>query len=459
MRSVESLVRDANPIPDATTQFSKEDVAALLHLTREGNGDMDTREVRPTKPQQEKKSRSGWFVAGGAFASIVGVAIIAALLARGGSDPAVTTPSPTSTTSSTTATTTIPIIDAADIASSFLQARSAYDTDAAVASVASDAVIDIGPAQDVATLPQEMRWQEASGLLGTNEGCQADTATSGNDTAVTCLVRVESPILEANGSDPIRFTYEFLVSDGLISSATLADLGSYSTDIWEPFHDWVLAHRADSYRSMFAAGGTTVILSDESIDLWRRFTDEYAKETSFSAAFSSVQAYLDARSRGDVEEALSYLASDALLDWGPGTSPDELADGLAWEQALGISFEPIGCVVIDGSADADAGEIVDLSCTTAVTSAISEAVGDPGGVECITVRVEGGLVTYALMGADGEGCHGFSFAAKVFDPFTDWLAVAHPELSFDTLYLQRTSTDDVALWRQLTEEFVADAGG
>jgi hypothetical protein len=438
-------------------EMARTSTVALTEIRR--RIDMDTKEVQPTKPPRERRALSGWLAAGTAFAAIVIAIAVVAVLAIGGTEPAEPA-SPTTVPSTTTTTVSSAIADATDVATQFVSARSTYDTDAALALVALDAQVDLGPAQDAAMLVDEMRWQEASGLVTTSEGCAADPSTSEAGTVVTCRVRVESPILDASGSDPTAFTYEFVVADGLITSATFLDLGTYSQDVWEPFHDWVLANRSDSYRSMFALQGTAVVLTDESIDLWRRYTNEYVSELTHDVAYSSARDFVVARSIGDLETATALLAPDALLDWGPATTGDTLEAGLAWEDALGIGFEPVRCVVLSPPGVTDAADSATVRCTVFVTSSISDALGDPGGAECVDLVVEAAVIRSATLGVGSRPeCGGFSFASHVFLPFQEWLDAAHPELAFDGLVARQTEPGDIELWRQLTDEFVAATAG
>ncbi len=462
MSSIQNLMWDANPIPDPGSEFSDDEIGALLLLTRTRSTGMGmTETLRPTEPEKER-NRRGWFAAGVSFAAIiamVGGGLWFASMGDTGDDASslvTTTIEATTTTAATVAG-----IEASQAAISFLTATETFDVDAALALLADDAVIALGPADSKSAVAKEMRWQEATGLVVTPQECSVADATqpSEGSIAVGCTATVASPIAAVGGAEPIVFTYEATVDDGVITAIESVDLGIYSNAVWVPFESWVRTSRSDAHPIMFSSAGTGVVLSDESIELWRQYTTEYVNEKTFDDAFANSEAYLEARYEGDVERAVSFLAPTAVLDWGPGTSPEELATALVWENAVGISFEPLTCVVLSGSRG-DTGEVVNVRCSMFATSAISEAIGDPGGVECVSILVDGGVIQSAVMGDyRGPACEGFNFAGRVFGPFTAWLEDVHPELSFVDLYNQRSDGADIERWRVLTEEFVAAQQG
>lgn len=92
MNSFETRMRSANPIPDPRSDFSDDEVAALLTLIRARSTDMDMQELtRPMEP--EPKRKSSWWIAAAAFAAVI-VVVGAALLVGNetSSEPPATTP-------------------------------------------------------------------------------------------------------------------------------------------------------------------------------------------------------------------------------------------------------------------------------------------------------------------------------------------------------------------------------
>ena len=102
MTDIGLMVRSANPVPDETQSLTDNELNAVLLLAQQRSGGMDAKEL--TKPvEQEPKRRSGWLVAAAAFAGIILIAgLIAVLSNRDAVEPAdnqvpTTQPEPTTT--------------------------------------------------------------------------------------------------------------------------------------------------------------------------------------------------------------------------------------------------------------------------------------------------------------------------------------------------------------------------
>ena len=460
MTDIGLLVRSANPVPDDSQVLTDDAFEAVLLLAKQRSTDMDVRE-KPDLERQSGSKRTGWTVAAVTFGAAVAVIGTFALLSSRSA-----TEQPPATTPTTVVTTTEAdnfdalTQDAVRTTEAFLGARQRFDSDAALALVADDAIVSVGPADSKAALAPEMEWQEATGLVVEPDRCEVLTTTPQSDgaVAVRCTAVVTSPIAATQGdADGVVFSYEATVRDDAITSIELVDLGAYSTVVWEPFEGWVSQSRPESHSIMYLDGGSSVALSDESIALWRQYTTEYVNEQVHSEAFSVVTSFLDLRYRNVISDAQELLAADAVLDWGPGYTRENLPEGRGWEDATGIEFEPGTCVVLSASSDGENGEVVDFRCSVYVTSSIASAVGDSGVEDCVDLTVNGSLITRAELGSGCTG--GFNFASRMFRPFETWLEDAHPELSFDvmleTLYSGALTGGDLDQWRSLTEEFVA----
>ena len=102
MTSIETLMRDSNPMVDPSTEFSEEEIRAfdLLVRTRSGNVDVQER-TKPVEP--EKRQRRGWLVAASAFAAVIVVIGAVMLLGNTAEElPPATTPPTTQAVTPTT---------------------------------------------------------------------------------------------------------------------------------------------------------------------------------------------------------------------------------------------------------------------------------------------------------------------------------------------------------------------
>jgi hypothetical protein len=106
MSDIQALMRSANPIEDAHTEFGREDLDALLLLTQHRSMDMDAKQLtRP--PEPDRRSRRGWLVAAATFTSVIVVVALAMWMTRS-TDEAPPATSPTTTVDAAPETTTPP---------------------------------------------------------------------------------------------------------------------------------------------------------------------------------------------------------------------------------------------------------------------------------------------------------------------------------------------------------------
>lgn len=107
MSDIQTLMRSANPIEDARTEFSQEDLDALLLLTQHRSMDMDAKQLtRP--PEPDRRNRRGWLFAAAAFAGVIVVLAAVAWMTRSPSEvPPATSPTTTVDAAPETPTTTV----------------------------------------------------------------------------------------------------------------------------------------------------------------------------------------------------------------------------------------------------------------------------------------------------------------------------------------------------------------
>ncbi len=162
--------------------------------------------------------------------------------------------------------------------------------------------------------------------------------------------------------------------------------------------------------------------------------------------------FMEARQQRRVDEALRLIHPAAVIDWGAGQTPTDLAAGLAWEDAFGITFSLDECSMDPGSTAAPAPVL----CVLTTDAAVAHAVGNDPGKVCVAVGVKEGLITHLELLSAQPGCD-YQFSTEVFAPFNEWVRASHPESDPDAMYQDRLSPEGLALWTRYTQEFLAAA--
>ena len=180
-------------------------------------------------------------------------------------------------------------------------------------------------------------------------------------------------------------------------------------------------------------------------------TTAEATTTSPELASAVASSYLQAASGRDLEAAASYLSETVFLDWGPAGTAEELAAGWAWEDAFTVSHMLDTCK--DSESPSAAIEVV--QCRLLVESEVAAAAGNDPAHVCIEVAVEESVIK-SIIALDSEADCPMNYWEYMFVPFSDWLAEAHPEITVQEMYADRTSSEGLALWTAYTQEFLAD---
>lgn len=161
--------------------------------------------------------------------------------------------------------------------------------------------------------------------------------------------------------------------------------------------------------------------------------------------------FIEARGDGDVAAALTLLAEDAVLDWGPGDSPGTLEKALEWERAFGVTFTLSEC---NAGGGWDASAAIHVHCTLSQESAIASALGNELEPACADILVEGDQIARATL-----GCGNFMEAA--WNPFRVWVIAKHRD-DVGVMYSPgangapaQTTEESLALWKQYRQDFVA----
>lgn len=172
MTSLETRMRQANPIPDAHAEFGDDEIAALLTLTRARSTDMDVKEMTTAVTPDEKRSR-GWLIAVAAAAVVV-LVVGAVLLLSGGTDDVAPATTPSTTLDASPSTTTAPS-DVATTTTAFV--RPELDADAVAVVEGMVAAINVGDV-DTAVEPI-LEAEEFASLTSAPEGSDGRSAVLG----------------------------------------------------------------------------------------------------------------------------------------------------------------------------------------------------------------------------------------------------------------------------------------
>lgn len=244
----------------------------------------DVREVyemvtkqKPPEPgalqrQQKRQVRSSRNKRIGAFAiaAAIGLAAVVLIMAnRPGGDT--TTPADTQPTAYPVDPSAVPV------ATSFVEAFGAFDGAGAITYLADDARLEMD-----ATTPEELpvflSLLEAMGYEQIpHEGCSA-TDSSAFGTSVRCRFEWHGIRSDEIGLGPYPGSWDLTVRDGEIVSVSLHwNINKFSSQMWEPFRDWVSATHPKDLDVMYVDDGTNFVLSEESIVLWEQNTEAYVK--------------------------------------------------------------------------------------------------------------------------------------------------------------------------------------
>jgi hypothetical protein len=168
-------------------------------------------------------------------------------------------------------------LDAAAVASSFVEAAYAYDLDRAETMLGAD--VEIVDSDDVADWRKGMAWPEAAGYSLADLSCE-EGATSAAGTEVHCVYALNALGSEKLGRGPYGGnTFDLTVLDNKITKAEdhwpYVENG-FSEEMWEPFEDWVTRQHPADLRLMYTDGELLQGADfEESLRLWKKNIAEY----------------------------------------------------------------------------------------------------------------------------------------------------------------------------------------
>ena len=290
MNSLETRMRSANPIPDPRSDFSDDEVAALLTLIRARSTDMDTREAMAPVQSPKPKKRSGLLVAAAAFAAVI--VVVGGALWIGNttsSEPPATTPtteappvtnaeSPPPTSAEPAPTTTVPT--AADDAlapeqeafvAQFFEAFNGRDEAALVALASPDARFNsyvlVDAARDL--WEQELAWRWAMGEQWTADSCTL--AFSG----ISCQVTIEGGVFRYLESQ--EAVLRISLNDDVATSVTLTEDLALLIPETQELRAWLQTEHPDQIDTLNATtdNPSPPRITDDAIAAWQELMPAY----------------------------------------------------------------------------------------------------------------------------------------------------------------------------------------
>jgi hypothetical protein len=230
-------------------------------------------------------------------------------------------------------------------------------------------------------------------------------------------------------------------------SRRLPDKG-FNDTMWTPFYNWVEAHYPDDLGTMYIDGrlDRDFAKTEESVVFWERRTREYVDVVR---AVNTATAFVEAYATFDVDQAASYLASDADL-WLGDLEELQLENRLL--QAQGFRLLLDSCEHRTTTSD---GIVVGCSWDFHAIRSDEMGLGPFTGSRFdLTVREE------EIVAASMNWAYIDEFSPQVWGPFSQWVTDTYPE-DVDVMYLPayanyRLTEESIALWEQRSREY-ADA--
>jgi hypothetical protein len=283
MNSLETRMRSANPIPDPRSDFSDDEVAALLTLIRARSTDMDMQELtRPVEPEQ--KSKPSWWIAAAAFAAVIVVVGAALLIGNAtSSGPAATTPtteappvtdaeSAPPTTAETAPTTTVPASDADALTpaeeafvAQFFEAFNGRDEAALLALASPDArftsYVLVDASRDL--WEQELAWRWAMEEQWTADSCKL--AFSG----ISCQVTIEGGVFRYLESQ--EAVLRISLNDDVATSVTVTEDLALIIPETQELRAWLESEHPDQFDTLNATSDnpSPPRITDDAIAAWQ----------------------------------------------------------------------------------------------------------------------------------------------------------------------------------------------
>jgi hypothetical protein len=166
---------------------------------------------------------------------------------------------------------------AEEVATGFLEAYGAFDVERAMTYLADDASIaSMGAEDDLGLLLPFLAAQGYKQILGSCE----ELVSGSFGTDLRCAFDFHAIRSDEIGRGPFSgSSFDLTVRDGKVVEASQDwEIEKFSPQVWEPFADWVSTAHPKDAAVMYTDGCCNARLTEESIRLWERRTQEYAKK-------------------------------------------------------------------------------------------------------------------------------------------------------------------------------------
>lgn len=254
---IDRMVREANPVPDpAAPGF---DVAVLPERDWRTNmsSDLDLGLVVEEKVPEPRKRRAWRATA----ALVAGAAVVAAVFQVGlpGTNGVADDPGQA-------------------LVEMVMEAMAGADGDALLAILSDDAFVDISPAHRAADLPLLGQFWNAIGTSVTFDTCELRGEPGPEASRLgVCDVTLENAWSRALGVDPVSTRAYIKVEGAEVTEAQLRFPERFQNETFRRFIDWRNEHHPGARAIMHNPDGTAR-LSEASIELWGRYTDEFVSD-------------------------------------------------------------------------------------------------------------------------------------------------------------------------------------
>lgn len=132
---------------------------------------------------------------------------------------------------------------------------------------------------ELSDLPTVLDHDRAIGWDYVNQGCEERTTDSAG-TLVVCPYLFENDWMRALSLEPASGSYEILVTDDQIQSATeIGDPNNGIGEAYRAFRTWVNTNHPDDVATMFGPGDE-ILRNTDSIPLYEQYTDEFVASAS-----------------------------------------------------------------------------------------------------------------------------------------------------------------------------------
>lgn len=176
------------------------------------------------------------------------------------------------------------------------------------------------------------------------------------------------------------------------------------------------------------------------------------RERALEQAVLVSEDFIAALDADDYAVVSSLVSDDAEISISPARSPQDLEMAMAWMEATGWRVNADLCTASDRGAEEGRLRVL---CRLTQENAWFRGLGlDPDTRSAFTIEVMSGQIVKAL-----QSFALISFPNESKATFESWLAEHHPEdleLMYTLPGLPSLSDDSIELWREHTEEFVAE---